>query len=287
MNTFKFLKIKKLSNTIILLKKIYLKKNFLYSISNAKYLIRLDDACNTYSFEKWKKLEDIFDKLNIKPIVAVIPFNKDESLMLDESKNNFWDIVKKWENKGWGIAVHGHSHLYHEVNKNKLILPFYNRSEFGGLSLKKQRDLIKESYNFFLKKGLNPKIWIAPSHTFDKNTLVALKRETNIKVISDGLSIFPFRYKQITFIPQQLWGFKKKFFGIWTICIHPNTMNQDDIFNLENSINDKFFYERIIDFEAALKYEQELSILSRIYKQKFWFIKFIKNSLKHLIRKIL
>ena len=46
----------------------------------AKYLIRLDDANQFFDEEKWLRLENIFDDLDIKPIVAVIPKNKDAKL---------------------------------------------------------------------------------------------------------------------------------------------------------------------------------------------------------------
>ena len=284
MNNFKLL-LKKIKNFPLFYKKENLLKILFLRNSQAKYLIRLDDACDTFNFENWRKLENIFDGLKIKPIVAVIPFNKDKSLMLEERKKNFWEIVKNWENKKWQIAVHGHSHIYHKVKKNNLIFPFYNRSEFGELSLEKQSSLIKESYNYFLKKGLNPMIWIAPSHTFDKNTLLALREETKIKFISDGLSLFPFRYLGLTFVPQQLWGFQKKFYGVWTICLHPNTMNNNDILNLEKAIHKDFFLNKIIDFEDAIKYERKLSFLSKIYIKKFWFIQFIKKFIKKFIPK--
>ena len=50
--------------------------------SSAKYLIRMDDACPTLKSSNWDYLESLFDDLNIKPIVAVIPDNVDESLFL-------------------------------------------------------------------------------------------------------------------------------------------------------------------------------------------------------------
>ena len=56
--------------------------------------------------------------------------------------------IKGWEKK-MGIALHGHSHVYHKVNKNDLIFPFYNRSEFACLDLKKQCALMKRAMNIF------------------------------------------------------------------------------------------------------------------------------------------
>ena len=47
---------------------------------SARYLIRLDDACHTMDTFKWDKIENILDKYSVKPIVSVIPDNKDRSL---------------------------------------------------------------------------------------------------------------------------------------------------------------------------------------------------------------
>ena len=42
-----------------------------------KFIIRLDDACPTMDKKKWDKIEKILNELNIKPLVAIIPNNKD------------------------------------------------------------------------------------------------------------------------------------------------------------------------------------------------------------------
>ena len=51
-----------------------------------KYIVRLDDACPTMDKQKWSKVEDILDQGKVKPIVAVIPKNKEaiiKSIMLE------------------------------------------------------------------------------------------------------------------------------------------------------------------------------------------------------------
>ena len=73
-----------------------------------KYLIRLDDSCETQDQAKWNRIEKLFDKLNIKPIVAVIPDNCDNSLKKNSFNDNYWKLVESWENKGWTIALHGY-----------------------------------------------------------------------------------------------------------------------------------------------------------------------------------
>ena len=73
-------------------------------MSKAKYLIRLDDACETQDESKWSAIERLLNDFDIKPIVAVIPCNSDTSLHFDKENKNFWKKVKIWEKKGWTIA---------------------------------------------------------------------------------------------------------------------------------------------------------------------------------------
>ena len=132
----------------------------------AKYLFRLDDASPYSNLKKWRTIEDIFKKYDIKPIVAVIPDNKDPTLVLQEENLNFWRMVQDWNAKGWSIAMHGYQHLFHPILRNQSIIPYYNRSEFSGLSLKNQKIKIKKSLEIFRQNDIDPKVWIAPAHSF-------------------------------------------------------------------------------------------------------------------------
>jgi len=247
-----------------------------------KYLIRLDDSCETQNQLKWNRIEKLFDKLNIKPIVAVIPDNCDNSLKKNTFNSKYWELVERWENKGWTIALHGYQHLLHKTNRGNLIFPFYTRSEFGGLDLRIQRQKIKKAFEIMNSHKVHPKVWIAPAHTFDKDTIIALKKETEIKIISDGTSIFPFKKENMIFIPQQLWKPKKRLTGIWTICLHPNNINDYEFKDLEKKLSDEFFMNKFIDLNYALKKIKRKGILSYIYSLQFW----IKWNTKFFLEKI-
>ena len=41
------------------------------------YCLRLDDACPQMNTEKWARIERILDKYKVRPIVGVIPENRD------------------------------------------------------------------------------------------------------------------------------------------------------------------------------------------------------------------
>lgn len=58
------------------------------------YIIRLDDACPTMNHEKWRKVEKLLDKYDIKPIVGIIPNSKDD-LFKWEKDERFWETTVK------------------------------------------------------------------------------------------------------------------------------------------------------------------------------------------------
>ena len=195
------------------------------------YIIRLDDASEKMNSINWKKMEKILDYYNIKPIVGIIPNNKDTMFEKFDFNKNFWEIAKNWENKGWIIAMHGYEHLY--VTKCAGINPVHNRSEFAGLSLVEQKRKIKAGYDILLNKGLHPTAFFAPSHTFDNNTLEAIKCNSDIRIISDTIAYNIYYYKDLYFIPQQSGKVRKLPLKTVTFCYHPNEMKEEDFVKFE------------------------------------------------------
>ena len=80
------------------------------------YIIRLDDAAEYWSKEKWERVEKILDSFDIKPLVGVIPNVEDEKLISLDYDCYFWEKVMNWEKKGWTIALHGYNHVYSSTN---------------------------------------------------------------------------------------------------------------------------------------------------------------------------
>ena len=235
----------------------------------AKYIIRLDDACPTMHYSKWNRMEKLLNKYEIKPVVAVIPNCKDQSLKYDMPDANFWDKVREWQSLGWDIALHGYDHVY---TSSKIgLVPLSNKSEFSGLSLENQKNKIKKGISIFKNENIKTKIWIAPSHSFDENTLTAIRSETDIKIISDGIALFPFKKYDFSWVPQQIWHFRKMFFGVWTSCFHPNTMKDQDFKNLENFINkNKKSFVKVSDFDRSLSSK---TLVDLIFERIYWLLK--------------
>jgi predicted deacetylase len=236
---------------------------------SARYLIRLDDACDTMDRHRWSLVEQVLDKHGVKPIVAVIPDNHDRSLMFESRDEAFWDKVRGWAQKDWSVAMHGYTHVMHPT-QSKLVLPFYKRSEFAGLELEAQAEKVRAAWARFLAQGVEPKIWVAPAHCFDLLTLQALRRETAIRVVSDGIAWDTYYEHDFHWIPQQLWGLAERKSGLWTVCLHPNTMNDDAIGALDTALGGKFS-GRLTCFSEVQLRKRKKSGLGRLYNTYFWW----------------
>jgi predicted deacetylase len=234
----------------------------------AKYLIRLDDACSTMPQNKWDILESFFETHNIKPLVAVIPDNQDKSMRYEDEDEMFWSRIRRWQSKDWSIAMHGYQHTMHYTDA-KLILPFYKRSEFAGLDYKNQADKIKKSWSIFQHQKVQPVAWIAPAHSFDEITISAVKKETSIKIISDGFAKNPFYLHSIYWIPQQLWDYEYKKTGTWTICLHPNSMSLAALERFKKIVEANLL-DKVCSLNEIQLTKRRPDFFDRLFSFKFW-----------------
>ncbi len=149
----------------------------------------------------------------------------------------------------------------------------------GSVTRSKQKK-IREGYKIFRDFNVNPEIWIAPSHCFDKITLQAIFNETSIRVVSDGIALNQYFEDSFHWIPQQLWNFKLKKYGLWTVCLHPNEMTNDDLESLRNNLIK--FSSKIISYKDIILTERKKNIFDIFYSFYFWR----KYKLFNLIYKI-
>ncbi|MBS1586540.1 MAG: DUF2334 domain-containing protein [Bacteroidetes bacterium] len=241
----------------------------------SQFIIRLDDACPAMDHKKWRAYFDLLDRYNVKPIVAVIPDNKDPKLNIDAPDPNFWQEVKDWQRKGYCIAMHGYDHVY--ISKNGGLLKINNRSEFAGVPYDQQKIKLEKAQEIFENNGIHPEVFVAPAHTFDRNTLKALKSVTTVKTISDGYAMKAYNSMGFNWIPQQLWGPKKKSFGLWTICYHPNTSNEKEMAILETFLKE---HSKAVVTPAQLKFRRQ-GILDHGYRNYFH----LKKKILSIIRR--
>jgi len=184
------------------------------------YLLRFDDICPTMNWAVWEAIERELVLHDVRPILAVVPDNQDPGLMRDPPVADFWERVRRWQAMGFTIAVHGFQHLY--TNHEKGLMKLTPHSEFAGLPYETQLDMLRRALAIFTENGVRADAFVAPSHSFDENTLRALA-EVGIKVVSDGLWPWPHQDRNgIFWVPQQLWRFSPKPAGVWTVCLHHN-----------------------------------------------------------------
>ena len=190
------------------------------------YIIRLDDAAEYRNKQKWDRVEDILDKYHIKPLVGVIPDCQDELLMAEGKHDDLWNKVSGWQKKNWTVAMHGCTHKYRDI-KNDI-------AEFGNISLNEAETLIEKAWGIFLSHEISPKVFFAPAHQFNDNTVRAIKEKTDIRIISDGYAKKPYYDDGITYVPAQTGKVKiMPYFAFITFVYHPNMMKEDEFQRLE------------------------------------------------------
>ena len=227
-------------------------------------MIRLDDACEKRDMEKWARMEAILDRYRIAPLVGIIPCCKDPEMDGYPVDESFWDTAARWKEKGWVLALHGYEHLY--ITKDGGLNPAQKRSEFAGVPLEEQKRKITEGVNIFRAHGFEPEVFFAPSHTFDRNTLTALRECSRIRVISDTIASRPYTLDGFTFIPMQSGVVRKLPFHTLTFCYHPNLMQDGDFERLE-----AFLKENAAEFQNfdASPTDRKRSLYDRLMRRLY------------------
>ncbi len=197
----------------------------------AHYLLRFDDLCPAVSRERWRRCRALIEEFQIRPILAVVADNQDAELQVSPPDPEFWSRIREMESAGAAIGLHGYRHLC--VSRGRSLVPLSRVSEFAGVAAEIQREWIREGLHILRSRGLDPKIWVAPRHGFDQNTLHALRAE-GMLFVSDGFTRRPFLRDELVWIPQQLWAPVKKVSGLWTICVHANTASDTEIAGLRS-----------------------------------------------------
>lgn len=207
-------------------------------MSFTKYILRLDDACEYRNIEMWNKIEDLCDKYSIKPLIGVIPKCEDVDLIRLGFDENYISAIYRWKSKGYELALHGYNHVF--ISNCKGINPINDKSEFAGVSLENQIKKISDGLKILNSYGVEPKVFFAPAHTFDNNTLIALKK-SNIKIISDTPAFDVYSKYGFTFVPVQSGQPRRLPFKTVTICLHPNNMTNHDFKILETFVSENMF----------------------------------------------
>lgn len=202
-----------------------------------KYLFRIDDICPTMHWDNFSRLKDIFERYEIKPLLAIVPQNHDPVLVCLNNngvqEKDFWELMRRLQQDGWEIGQHGFEHRY--VTSQGGLLKVKKESEFAGLSIKEQQEKVRRGKEILSHYGIETDIFVAPGHSLDINTCKALLMN-GFHYISDGFSLYPYKNYGLVWIPQMLWRLWRMPVGIHTFCLHLNNLSSDDFLKIERFI---------------------------------------------------
>lgn len=215
-----------------------------------KTAIRMDDITPDMDFEKFYRVKKLLDTYQIKPLIGVVPFNQDPNLIKNPVMEEFGTFLKLLQEEGYVIALHGCYHIY--TTNKKGLFPLNDFSEYAGVPYEKQYTMICKGKEQLQKWGVDTDIFMAPGHTFDKNTLKALIAN-GFKCITDGFGRTSYVRGGLIFYPiaaKRSECFSNKE-GYTTLVLHTNMMEEKDFLKLEKQLNEH--KEKFISYSSYLK----------------------------------
>lgn len=217
-----------------------------------KIAVRMDDISPEMDWAKWERADRILKEHHITPLLGVVPDNRDPNLIRDRESHSqefFWDFLRKCQAEGYVLALHGCSHVY-DTKKGGMFPP-NSFSEFAGHSYEKQYERLSHGKRMLEQHGIHTDIFMAPAHSYDRNTLKALC-ELGIYKMTDGFGRKPYVYQGITFYPiahhlEKQWAQE----GYTTLVLHTNTMEEKDFRRLERILSER----DVISYQDYLQVE--------------------------------
>jgi predicted deacetylase len=204
------------------------------NIVGASFIWRMDDITPGMNWEAFNRYIDLFHHYHVKPLLGVVPDNKDPQLDYGAENPDFWPILRQLKKENLvEISQHGYQHTY--VTRLCGLAEKYGvapQSEFAGLPYAEQFAKITAGQQILRREKLESDIWMAPGHTFDEVTLKALAA-AGFRAITDGLALYPYMMEGLIFVPQQAWFIQKAPFGYITIGMHVNYAGENHFHDVE------------------------------------------------------
>lgn len=195
-----------------------------------KIAVRLDDITPDMDWGRFWRFKALLDRYQVKPLIGVVPDNQDENLMLEKEnrEEEFWTVIKQLKEEGWVVAMHGCYHRYSSSRGG--LFPLNNFSEFAGLSYEKQKEMLTYGREILSKNGITTDMFMAPAHSYDTNTLRAL-RDTGFRAMTDGFGNHPYCFQGLIFYPIsfRLNRTLHKRTGYSTMVVHTNTVSEQNV----------------------------------------------------------
>ncbi|MDR5836668.1 DUF2334 domain-containing protein [Caballeronia sp. LZ034LL] len=195
-------------------------------MSSTKFILRFDDITPQMAWSKFRAFDDLSAELDLPLLVGVVPNSLDASLCVEPANDAFWELIRGWALRGWTIAQHGYTHQY--VTRDPGILRIGRQSELAGLSYDEQFSKLEAGKRIMVGHDVWQPVFMAPSHSFDENTLRALAA-LDFRYLTDGYGVFPYRFGNLTAVPQLFASPLHFGFGVYSICLHVNTLGDEQI----------------------------------------------------------
>lgn len=241
------------------------------------FLVRMDDIHPRMNHDNFNRMINILSNYSIQGILGVIPDNKDKCLYKSDLDSDFWKKIKALEQKGFWIAQHGYQHLYDTQEGG--LLNLNQQSEFAGHPKEVQRHKMTVGKQLLEEKGLTPKLFMAPSHSFDANTLEVIK-ELGYG-ITDGYGLWPKIEKGILWIPQLFASPRHLRWGLYTICLHTDKMSEKSFGQLEKHLrryNNSYIKPKEIEHYLLHKHQYGKRLINFILTQMVKSVLFLKRN---------
>jgi predicted deacetylase len=185
----------------------------------ASYVWRMDDVTPGMNWRRFWRFLDLFRRCGVVPLVGVVPDNRDPALGVEPDNPEFWQVLRELTREG-AIESAQHGYRHEDVTDGRRGAP----SEFAGLAYPEQAEKIRRGRERLRREGIATDIWMAPFHSFDAATLAALVGQ-GFRFVSDGSGLYPVEDQGLVFVPQQLWRPRRMPFGVFTVCLHTNSVD--------------------------------------------------------------
>ncbi len=209
-----------------------------------KLIVRIDDVHERMNWDNFQFFTDLLLKRDMTAILGVVPKCEDPKLIVSEPAEEFWSHIASLESAGFKISQHGFRHVY-DSNGDTMLLG-NTRSEFAGLSYEMQMNRLSYGKRLLEEKGFSIDTFMAPGHSFDLTTVNCLK-ELGFKYITDGYNLWPFSLHGLKFIPQLFSSPHGLSFGVYTTCLHLNSLSFQQMELLVRQL-DRY---KVISFQEA------------------------------------
>ncbi len=212
----------------------------------ARYVIRIDDCHPRMHRENFERVRRLFARFGVRALAGVIPDCRHGALVRGEANGGFWRDMRELSRDGWTLALHGCTH--EPLTADGGLLRTNRSSEFAGLTYERQRERLARGRAILEAHALETTVFMAPWHSFDWNTVRAL-RALGFDALTDGNGVAPYERGGLVWVPQQLGTPRSVPFGVWTFALHTDGMTEGHFRTLETFVRRSA--AQIVPFEEA------------------------------------